>query len=55
LRRVETLGVGFSPLYLITREELQHAPLVRAVWQLVTEVLRENEAILMGRGDPDAG
>lgn len=53
LRRVDTLGVGYSPLYLVTREELQHAPRLRAVWQLVTEVLRENESILMGRGEPD--
>lgn len=53
LRRVDLLGVGYSPLYLVTREELQHAPSLRAVWQLVTEVIRENEAILLGRGDPD--
>lgn len=53
LRRVDSLGVGYSPLYLVTREELQHAPRLRAVWQLVTEVLRENESILMGRGEPD--
>lgn len=53
LRRVEALGVGYSPLYLVTREDLQHAPRLRAVWQLVTEVLRENESILMGRGRPD--
>lgn len=53
LRRVDALGVGYSPLYLVTREELQHAPRLRAVWQLVTEVLRENESILMGRGGPD--
>ena len=54
LRRIDALGVGFSPLYLVTREELQHAPRLRAVWQLITEVLRENESILMGRG-PGAG
>jgi len=53
LRRVDTLGVGYSPLYLVTREELQHAPRLRAVWQLVIEVLRENESVLMGRGGPD--
>lgn len=55
LRRLDVLGVGYSPLYLVTREELQHAPRGRAVWQLVAEVLRENEAILMGRGQPDGG
>src|SRR5262249_44604298 len=55
LRRVESLGVGFSPLYLVTRDELQHAPRLRAVWQLVTEVLRDNEGVLMGRGDPESG
>ena len=27
-----------------------HAPKLRVVWQFVIEVLRENEAILMGRG-----
>ena len=53
LRRVEALGVGYSPLYLVTREDLKDAPRLRAVWQLVTEVLRENESILMGRGRPD--
>jgi DNA-binding transcriptional LysR family regulator len=53
LRRVESLGVGFSPLYLVTREELQHAPALRAVWQLVTSVLADNQAILMGHGEPD--
>ena len=53
LRRVDTLGVGYSPLFLVTREELQHAPRLRAVWQLVIEVLRENESVLMGRGGPD--
>ena len=53
LRRVDALGVGYSPLYLVTREELQHAPRLRAVWQLVTEVLRENESVLMGRGGPE--
>ncbi|HVV86860.1 MAG TPA: LysR family transcriptional regulator [Kofleriaceae bacterium] len=51
LRRVEALGVGFSPLYLVCREELRDAPRLRAVWQLVTELLRDNAAVLMGRGD----
>jgi DNA-binding transcriptional LysR family regulator len=54
LRRVDALGVGYSPLFLVTREEIQHAPRLRAVWQFVTEILRENSPVLMGRGDPDA-
>ena len=50
LRRVEGLGVGFSPLYVITHERNHATPRVRAVIQYLEEVLRTNGAVLMGRG-----
>ena len=54
VRRLTRWASATHRSILVTREELQHAPRLRAVWQFVTEVLRENESILMGRGGPDA-
>jgi DNA-binding transcriptional LysR family regulator len=50
LRRIESLGVGFSPLYVITHERNHATPRIRAVIQFLEEVLRNNGAVLMGRG-----
>lgn len=50
LRRVEGLGIGFSPLYLIAHEESADAARTRVVMQFVVDALRENEAVLLGRG-----
>jgi DNA-binding transcriptional LysR family regulator len=58
LRRIESLGVGFSPLYVITHERNHAAPRIRAVIQFLEEVLRNNVGVLMGRGvdqDPLTG
>lgn len=51
LRRLDALGVGFSPLYLVTHEELRDVQRIRVVMQLVADVLRANESVLMGRGE----
>lgn len=51
LRRVEQLGLGYSPFYVVTTEALRDVDRVRAVMHLVEEAIRANEAILMGRGD----
>jgi DNA-binding transcriptional LysR family regulator len=51
LRRVEQLGLGLSPFYVVTTEALRNVDRVRAVMRLVEEAIRANEAILMGRGD----
>jgi molybdate transport repressor ModE-like protein len=48
LRRIEALGVGYSPLYLVAHEEMRDVARVKAVRQLVGEVLRENVDVLMG-------
>ena len=47
-RRIEALGVGYSPLYLVAHEEMRTVARVKAVRQLVAEVLRENVDVLMG-------
>jgi DNA-binding transcriptional LysR family regulator len=54
LRRVESLGVGYSPLYLVTHEELHATARLRVVWRLVEHALRANESTLMGRGEQQA-
>ncbi|MBX7083941.1 MAG: LysR family transcriptional regulator [Nannocystaceae bacterium] len=53
LVRVESLGVGFSPLYLVTHEDLVETARARAVARFLVEVLRANEGVLMGHGDAD--
>lgn len=50
LRRIESLGVAFSPLFLVTHEDDRDAQRVRVVAQLVEDAVRMNEAILLGRG-----
>lgn len=51
LVRVESLGVGFSPLYLVTHEDLAGSARARAVTQFVLEVMRANEGVLLGHDD----
>lgn len=53
LARVEALGVGFSPLYVVYREADRALARLVATVRFVEEVLRENEAVLMGRGARD--
>ncbi|HTM44584.1 MAG TPA: LysR family transcriptional regulator [Polyangiaceae bacterium] len=50
LRRVESLGVGFSPLYVVTTEALRNLERIRVVLRLVEDSVRDNQAILLGRG-----
>jgi DNA-binding transcriptional LysR family regulator len=50
LRRVEALGIGFSPLFLVMHEELRDTARVRVVGQLIEDMVRANHGILMGRG-----
>ena len=49
LRRVEALGVGYSPLYLVTHEELRDVERVKVVRQFIAEAVRENIDVLMAR------
>ncbi len=49
LERVEPLGVGFSPLYVVYAEELCDSARIRATVRFLIDVLRANEAMLMGR------
>ena len=55
LRRIDSLGVGFSPLYLVSHEEARRLGRMKAVAQFVVEVLRANDDVLMGRGPHEPG
>lgn len=50
LRRVESLGVGYSPLYLVAHEETRDVARMKAVRQFVAECVRDNVDVLMGMG-----
>jgi DNA-binding transcriptional LysR family regulator len=48
LHRVESLGIGYSPLYLVSHEDSRSVARVKAVRQFVASVIRENVDVLMG-------